>query len=72
MKPVKRIYDLGERRLIVATFYPSGIVEFREKHRRKVYAASLRHLWLKAVLIAADDLKKERKLARAAKRAAKG
>jgi hypothetical protein len=71
MKPVRRIYELGERRPTVVTFYPDGIVEFREKGRRKVYAAHLKALWLRAVRNAVEDEKAAKKAERAAKRAAR-
>lgn len=70
-KPVQRIYDLGERRLIVVTFNPNGVVEFREKGRRRIYEAHLKALWLRAVRNAVEDDKAAKKAERAARRAAR-
>jgi hypothetical protein len=71
-RPVRRVYDLNERRPIVATFQPDGVVVFREKGRRKTYSAHLRTLFIHAVRIESALERERKKQERAARRAARG
>ncbi len=70
-RPVRRTYDMGERRPIVTTIHPSGVVEFREKGRRRVYTAHIRSLFTRAVQHAVEDEKKQRRVEREVRRAAR-
>lgn len=70
-KPVTRVYDLGERRPVVATFKADGVVEFRLKGKRQRYEAHLRSLFRRAVELYADAEKRQKRIERAAKRAAR-
>jgi hypothetical protein len=71
VRPVRRTFDLGRRRPVIVTVYESGVVEFREKYRRKVYAAHLKNLFVRAVQNVVADERAQRKAERAARRAAR-
>lgn len=70
-RPIRRLFDLRERRPIVVTIHPDGFVEFREFRRRVVYTAHLSALLSHAVRAFAVAEANERKARRAAKRAAR-
>lgn len=70
-RPVRRRFDLGERRPIVVTLLPNGVVQFREKGRRTTYEAHLRTLFGAAVRYAVAEARKEKLAQRAARRAAR-
>lgn len=70
-RPVRRLYDLGERRPVAVTFYPNGVVEFRLKGKRQRYEAHLAKLFRVALNNAVEDAIRQKKAARLAKRAAR-
>ena len=47
-KPVTRVVDFG-RGPVAVTLWPSGLITFREKGRRAVYAAPLSRVFIQAV-----------------------
>lgn len=67
-RPVRRTYDFGERRPVVATIHPDGVVEFREKGRRRSFCAHLRALYFAAVKQAVETDRESRQAERRAAR----
>ena len=69
-RPIKRVFDVGERRTVTTVIHPDGVVTFRLKHKRQVYEAHIRSLFLRAVQNFVEDEKRRRKAERQARHAA--
>lgn len=66
-RPVARVVSLP-RGPVVVTLYPSGLVSFREKGRRRTFTLPLSAVFLRAVDAELAREKAERRAARAARK----